>query len=85
MYPVQQGNYLTTSQLGLLKPGMTKDQVVYVIGHPTTQFMFESSQWQYVYQDYKNDKLVNSYIVNVNFESNGLLTSIESAGQPFNK
>lgn len=85
MYPVQQGNYITNGQLAQLKVGMTKDQVVYVMGHPTTQFMFESSQWQYVYQDYKNDKLVNSYIVNVNFESSGLLTSVESVGQPFIK
>lgn len=85
MYPVQQGNYITTGQMGQLKVGMTKEQVVYVLGHPTTQFMFDNNQWQYIYQDYKDNKLVDSYIININFESSGTLMSVESVGQPFNK
>ncbi len=85
MYPVQQGNYINQQQLAQLTPGMTKDQVTFVVGHPVSQFMFNSNQWQYIYQDYKNNKLANSYIVNINFDAYGKLTSVESAGTPFNK
>jgi outer membrane protein assembly factor BamE len=84
MYPVQQGNYVTEQQLSQLKVGMTKDQVSFVIGHPVTQFMFNSQQWQYMFQQFRNDKLRNSYIVNINFESD-IMRSVESAGQVFIK
>lgn len=85
MYPVQQGNYINAQQMSQLKIGMSKDQVSYVVGHPVSQFMFDNNQWQYVFQQYNNDKLSNSYIVSLTFESQGVLTSVESAGQVFLK
>ena len=85
MYSVQQGNYITASQLAQLKPGMTKDQVSFVLGHPVSQFMFSAGQWQYIYQAYTNDKLVKSYIINVNFSANNILVNVESSGQVFAK
>jgi len=81
MYPVQQGNYINQQQLTQLHVGMTKEQVTFVIGHPVSQFMFNSNQWQYIYQDYKNDKLINSYIINLNFDAAQKLIQVESAGQ----
>lgn len=83
MYPVQQGNYVTQQQFNALKVGMTKDQVAGIVGSPVSQFMFNSNQWQYTYQQYKNDKLANSYVVNINFDKNSLLSSVESAGEIF--
>jgi|GEM_PF-2939660 outer membrane protein assembly factor BamE (lipoprotein component of BamABCDE complex) len=85
MYPVQQGNYITDEQITQLKVGMTKEQVSFVIGHPVSQFMFSSTQWQYVYQMHNNNKLKNSYIVNINFDTAEKLTSVESAGEAFVK
>lgn len=85
MYPVQQGNYITSTQIAQLKVGMTKDQVSFVIGHPVSQFMFNSTQWQYIYQIYNNDKLKSSYIINVNFDASDKLTTVESAGEVFVK
>lgn len=82
MYPVQQGNYINQQQLSQLQLGMTKEQVTFVIGHPVSQFMFNSNQWQYIYQDYKNDKLKDSYIINLNFDPiTQKLIQVESAGQ----
>ena len=85
MYPVQQGNYITNQQLAQLKAGMTKEQVGNIVGHPVSNYMFNSNQWQYVYQSYKNDKLVNSYIINVNFTPEQTLLTVESAGNVFSK
>lgn len=81
MYPVQQGNYINQQQLTQLHTGMTKEQVTFVIGHPVSQFMFNSNQWQYIYQDYKNNKLASSYIINLNFDNTQKLIQIESAGE----
>lgn len=85
MYPVQQGNYISKEQLAQLQYGMTKDQVTFVVGHPVSQFMFNSNQWQYIYQEYKDDKLISNYIININFDANSRLTSVESAGTLFTK
>lgn len=84
MYPVQQGNYITEQQVSLLRAGMTKEQVANQIGTPVTSYMFESDSWQYVYQQYKNNKLDTSYILNINF-SNNMLTDVESSGDVFSK
>lgn len=81
MYPVQQGNYITQQQLIQLHPGMTKEQVTFVIGHPIAQFMFNSNQWQYIYQEYRDNQLASSYIVNLKFDDMQMLVQIESAGQ----
>ena len=61
----------------------------HVIGDPDLKtecgFMFDENQWQYIFQQYSNNKLSNSYIVNLRFESLGILTAIESSGQIFAK
>ncbi len=85
MYPVQQGNYITSSQINQLKLGMTKDQVAMLIGHPVNQFMFNQNQWNYMFQQNTNDKLVKSYNVNLNFNESNILLSVESVGQVFAK
>ena len=84
-YPVQQGNYMTEHQLDQVRLGMSKEQVANVLGTPVGQFMFSESQWQYMYQYYRNDEKKNSYIINMNFNESGQLISIESAGQIFDK
>jgi outer membrane protein assembly factor BamE len=85
MYTVQQGNYITQTQIEQLHLGMSKEQVTFVLGNPVSQFMFDLNQWQYVYQIYANDKLKNSYIVNLNFNQQQQLIKIESNGQLFTK
>ncbi len=84
-YPVQQGNYVTEVQLAMLKVGMPKMQVANVLGSPITQFMFSESQWQYMYQYYTHDELRGSYVVNINFDNNNLLSSVESSGEVFDR
>lgn len=47
--PVQQGNWLTTSQTERLTVGMTREQVRYLLGSPTLQDIFHSDRWDYPY------------------------------------
>ena len=46
---VQQGNVLTQDMVSQLKPGLTKDQVRFVLGTPVLMDMFHANRWDYVY------------------------------------
>ena len=46
---VQQGNVITQDMVDRLKPGMTREQVAYVMGEPVVRNPFDDDQWDYVY------------------------------------
>lgn len=46
---VQQGNVLTQEMVSQLRPGLSKDQVRFVLGTPVLTDMFHASRWDYVY------------------------------------
>jgi outer membrane protein assembly factor BamE len=45
---VQQGNILTKEAVAQLKPGMTKRQVIVLMGSPSVTSPFEQDRWDYV-------------------------------------
>lgn len=47
--PVQQGNIVEQKDVDKLKPGMTREQVVYVLGEPLARSSFEAGRWEYVH------------------------------------
>ena len=47
---IQQGNIITDDMVELLRPGLTRDQVQYVMGTPLVVDTFNDSHWDYVYQ-----------------------------------
>ena len=46
---IQQGNYITQEMVSQLKPGMSKDQVRFVLGTPLLTDIFHAERWDYVY------------------------------------
>jgi len=46
---IQQGNYISQEMVAQLKPGMTREQVRYVLGTPLVTDIFHSDRWDYVY------------------------------------
>lgn len=46
---VQQGNVITQQMVDSLKPGMTREQVAYVMGEPVIKNPFDQDRWDYVY------------------------------------
>ena len=46
---VQQGNWITSEEVAQLQPGMTRDQVRYILGTPTLQNVFRDDRWDYPY------------------------------------
>lgn len=47
---VQQGNVLTQDMVAQLRPGLTKDQVRFILGTPVLIDMFHANRWDYVYR-----------------------------------
>lgn len=46
---IQQGNVLTQDMVSQLRPGLTKDQVRFILGTPVLADMFHANRWDYVY------------------------------------
>lgn len=47
---IPQGNLVTADMVEQLRPGMTRDDVVYVMGRPLLEAPFDSNQWDYVFR-----------------------------------
>ena len=46
---IDQGNIITQDMVNKLKPGMTRDQVKFVMGSPLVIDPFHTDRWDYVY------------------------------------
>lgn len=46
---IQQGNILETSQVDKLKVGMSRNQVIYVMGTPLLEDPFHKNRWDYIH------------------------------------
>jgi outer membrane protein assembly factor BamE len=46
---IQQGNNVTQEMASQLKPGMSKEQVRYLLGTPLLTDLFHAERWDYVY------------------------------------
>lgn len=46
---IQQGNYVSQEMVSQLKPGMSREQVRFVLGTPLITDIFHAERWDYVY------------------------------------
>jgi outer membrane protein assembly factor BamE len=67
---VQQGNFISQEQLTQLKPGMTPDQVKFVLGTPLLNDIFHANRWDYVFRLQKGNGEVISSRIAVYFDDN---------------
>lgn len=74
---VPQGNYLEQDKIDLLKVGMNKEQVHYVLGTPLLNNMFEKDRWDYVFikREGHNDPI--QHLLQIYFDSKGLVKEIK--------
>lgn len=78
---VQQGNWITTEQVGLLSEGMTREQVRFALGSPTLSNVFHSDRWDYPYFYRSPNGEIEERKLTVFFQ-NGLLTKWSGDEQP---
>lgn len=71
---VQQGNVITQEMIDRLKPGMTRNQVEYVMGRPVLQDPFDDDQWVYLYTMDVPDIFMQAFKMVLVFEDDTLVT-----------
>lgn len=74
---VQQGNVITEEMTETLKPGMTKPQVMFVMGSPLIVDAFRQNRWDYVYIFREAGRLTEQKRLTLFFEDD-ILATIES-------
>lgn len=71
---IQQGNYVTQEMVSQLQPGMTRDQVRFVLGTPLLTDIFHDNRWDYVYRRQRsNSREVEERRLSVFFENDKLV------------
>ena len=71
---VQQGNVITQEMVDRLKPGMTRNQVEFVMGKPVLVDPFKQDQWVYVYTLEVPDYFIQNFKMVLTFEDDTLAT-----------
>jgi outer membrane protein assembly factor BamE len=76
---VQQGNLVDQETVSQLKPGMTKDQVRFVLGTPLVADIFHADRWDYVFTRKleRSNRVSEERRLTVFFDKNGLLERVE--------
>ncbi len=75
---VQQGNVLSQEMVSQLRPGLTKDQVRFILGTPVLMDMFHANRWDYFYWLKKgNSGEVETRRFTVFFDPDGKLRSVD--------
>ena len=74
---IPQGNLLADEKIQQLKPGLTKRQVLFLLGKPAINDIFHDNRWDYVYQyRYGNEDRTVRRKISLIFEGD-LLTEIK--------
>lgn len=73
---VRQGNYVTQEMVSQLKPGMSREQVRFVLGAPLLSDVFHADRWDYVYRFQPGKGVLQERKLAVVFE-NGKLARLE--------
>ena len=85
---VRQGNYVTQDMVSQLKPGMSRDQVRFVLGTPLVSDIFHADRWDYVYRFQPGKGVAQERRLTVIFEEgrlvrlDGDVRAAEAAPQP---
>ena len=69
---VRQGNFVTQEMVAQLKPGLTRDQVRFILGSPLVTDMFHVDRWDYVYRFRPGHGEVQQRAMTVFFQDNKL-------------
>lgn len=73
---INQGNYLTPTEVANIHTGMTQQQVIYTLGTPLMTDPFGTNTWYYVFRQQPGHEPVTQETLTLTFDGNGILTSV---------
>jgi len=80
--PIEQGNIITQEMVDQLKPGMTEEQVEFVLGTPLTKDAFNSNRWDYLYSVKRGGQARKQHRLSIFFDKSGNLSYFTGDFQP---
>ncbi|AUH02062.1 outer membrane protein assembly factor BamE [Pectobacteriaceae bacterium CE70] len=75
---INQGNYLAPADVAKIHTGMTKQQVIYILGTPMLKDPFGSDIWYYVFRQQPGHEAVKQQTLTLTFNSDGVLTNLNN-------
>ncbi|MGL5389635.1 MAG: outer membrane protein assembly factor BamE [Serratia sp. (in: enterobacteria)] len=75
---INQGNYLTPTDVAKIHKGMTQQQVAYTLGTPMMQDPFGTQTWFYVFRQQPGHEKITQQTLTLTFDSAGVLTDIQN-------
>lgn len=78
---IQQGNIITQEMIDQLRPGMTKRQVIFLMGTPLVRDPFHQDRWDYIYSYQPGGGIRGQERITMYFESD-LLTHFTGDFKP---
>ena len=78
---IQQGNVITQEMVNKLRPGMSRNQVQFVMGTPLMEDAFDQDRWDYVYSNQPGGKKRTQQTLTIFFKDDRL-ASIEGDFRP---
>ena len=79
---IQQGNIITQEMVEQLRPGMTEDQVRFLLGTPMLRDIFHQDRWDYPYYLQRGDGSAQLRKLTVFFDHSGRLARFQSDKMP---
>lgn len=70
--PIEQGNVITQEMVDQLKPGMSREQVEYIMGSPLIKDTFNQARWDYVYSIQRGKQPREQYRMSIFFKHDQL-------------
>jgi outer membrane protein assembly factor BamE len=74
---IQQGNFVSQEMVSQLKPGMSKEQVRFVLGTPLVTDIFHGDRWDYVFYREPQGGKREQRALAVFFDKEGRLQRVE--------
>lgn len=79
---IQQGNKIKPETFEKLKPGMTRKQVIFLLGSPLLKDPFHQDRWDYIYYLKPGNQAVKQSRVTLHFEGDSLVSIDDSDYAP---
>lgn len=76
---INQGNYLTLEDMAKLELGMTKEQVVYLLGTPMLTSEFGDNNWYYVFRKRPTHGAIEQQKLILTFDQNNQLIDMSGS------
>lgn len=71
---VEQGNLIEENKVDALEINMTKDQVIFLLGEPIVNNIFNKERWDYVYYRKREPEETQLKMVSIFFENNTIVS-----------